>query len=565
MELVEGDDLSQRIARGAIPLDEALPIAKQIAEALEAAHEQGIIHRDLKPANIKVRSDGTVKVLDFGLAKAMEPAAGSSPSMSMSPTITTPAMTQAGMILGTAAYMSPEQAQGPDRRQAQRHLGVWRRALRDAHGQAGLRGRGRLRHARGGADEGAGLDRAAVRRCRLAVVTVLRRCLQKDRKQRVRDIGDVSLALEGAFETAVFPAAIDAAADADAGSKRTRSLRVWQAAAALLALTTVAGAAAWWSASRSITPSVTRFFVYPPEKTTFVTSGRAGTSVVISPDGSKLAFTARDASGKVLLWIRPIDSLTAQPLPGTDDAAYPFWSPDSRFIAYFAQQKLLKIAASGGPPQTLCNTGVDGNRGGTWSQDGTIVFNAGPGKTLSRVSSAGGQPSEFMRLAKGQTAYVFPWFLPDGRHFLFYAYAASDDVAGVYVGSLDAADSKRLAGADTAAVYDSQSGHLLFVRQGTLLAQPFDPKTLALAGESFPIAERVEAGVVLGIAAFSVSNNGILAYGVGAGTAAGLQMAWFDRQGKQVEAVGPSGKLPWARSRARRQARRRPPPRWKRR
>ncbi|HYN10106.1 MAG TPA: hypothetical protein VES67_22160, partial [Vicinamibacterales bacterium] len=155
--------------------------------------------------------------------------------------------------------------------------------------------------------------------------------------------------------------------------------------------------------------------------------------------------------------------------------------------------------------QTLCSTGGDGNRGGTWSPDGTIVFSTGPGRTLSRVSSAGGQPSEFMRLAKGQTAYVSPWFLPDGRHLLFYANATSNDVAGVYVGSLDAAESERLAGADTAAVYDSQSGHLLFVRQGTLLAQPFDPKTLALAGESFPIAERVESGLIFGVAAFAVS------------------------------------------------------------
>ena len=332
----------------------------------------------------------------------------------------------------------------------------------------------------------------------------------------------------------------------------------------------VAGATAWWSASRSIIPSVTRFFVYPPEKTSFVT----GVFWAHKHERRDLAgrqqagvHRARDASGKILLWIRPLDSLTAQPLPSTDDAAFPFWSPDSRFIAYFAQQKLLKIAASGGPPQTLCDTGVSNNRGGTWGPDGTIVFSTGLGRTLSRVSSAGGQPSEFMRLANGQTSYSGPWFLPDGRHFLFYAAATSDDVAGIYVGSLDAAaESKRLAGADSPAVYDSQSGHLLFVRQRTLLAQSFDPKTQTLAGESFPIAERVEAGAVPGIAAFSISNNGILAYGVGAAEAsAGLHMAWFDRQGKQVEAVGPVRQLPRHRSRARRHTRRCPPPRWKRR
>ena len=249
--------------------------------------------------------------------------------------------------------------------------------------------------------------------------------------------------------------------------------------------------------------------MYPPEKTTFVTFKRTATSVVISPDGSKLAFTARDASGKVLLWIRPIDALTAQPLPGTDAAAHPFWSPDSRFIGYFAQQKLLKIAASGGPPQTLCSTGRDDTRGGTWSPDGTIVFSAGPGKALSRVSSAGGQPSEFMRLTNGQTVYVYPWFVPDGRHFLFYANATSNDVAGVYVGSLDAAESKRLAGAGTGAVYDSQSG--TWFSGGRAPARPSRSTQVrwTLAGESFPIAERVETGAIPAVWAFR-SSNGIL-------------------------------------------------------
>ena len=550
MELVEGDDLSQRIARlrapgasagqAGMPLDEALPIAKQIAEALEAAHEQGIIHRDLKPANIKVRSDGTVKVLDFGLAKATE-ASGSrlqaQGEMSQSPTITTPAMTQAGMILGTAAYMSPEQARG---KTVDRRADIWAFGCVLFEMLTGTR-------AFGGEDVAETLanvinQEPAWAALPIAVPThvrqTLRLCLRKPLRERVPDIGAVRLALEGAFETAVFPAAIDTAA---AGRNApSLSIRVWQAAATLFALTTIAAAAVWWSSSRAPTSAVTRFFVYPPEKTTFVTSSRAGTSVAISPDGTKLAFTARDASGKVLLWMRPVDSLTAQPLPGTDDAAYPFWSPDSGFIGYFAQQKLVKIAASGGPPQTLCNT-VTTSRGGTWSQNGTIVFSTGPGKALSRVPSAGGQPSEFMRLATGQTSHISPWFLPDGRHFLFYASGTSDDVSGVYIGSLDAADSKRLAAADTAAVYDAPSGHLLFARQGTLLAQPFDPKTLALAGESFPIAERVETGFSQNVTTFSVSSNGILAYGVGPGTTAGLQMAWFDRQGKQVEAVGPPG------------------------
>jgi eukaryotic-like serine/threonine-protein kinase len=534
MELVEGDDLSQRIARGAMPLDVALPIAKQLADALEAAHEQGIIHRDLKPANIKVRGDGSVKVLDFGLAKATEPAAGSSASLSMSPTITTPAMTQVGVILGTAAYMSPEQAKG---RTIDRRADVWAFGAVLYEVLTGQR-------AFGGEDVSDTLANVlkmepAWEHLPAAVPArirqVIRACLQKNAKQRIGDMQDVRLALEGAFETAA------PATTAPAGPPGPFWKRAMPVVLSALVAATITSAALWWLAPPPVAPSVARFFVDPPEKNTFVTFGRSGTSVVISPDGGTLAFSARDASGKVLLWIRPIKSLTAQPLPGTDDAAYPFWSPDSRFIAYFAQQKLLKIAASGGPPQSLCTTGVDGNRGGTWSSGGTIVFSTGFSQGLSRVASAGGQPSQFMRLANGQSSLTFPWFLPDGRHFLIYASAVSEDVAGVYVGSLDVSESKRLAGADSPAVYDAQSGHLLFLRQGTLLAQPFNLKTLALVGESFPIAERVEPGAYYGVAPFSVSDNGILAYGVGTGTGAGLQMDWFDRQGKQVEAVGPPG------------------------
>jgi serine/threonine protein kinase len=532
LELVEGPTLADRIAQGPIPLDEALPIARQIAEALEAAHEQGIIHRDLKPANIKLRPDGTVKVLDFGLAKSLEPMSAASPNVTVSPTITTPAvMTGIGMILGTAAYMSPEQARG---RAADRRSDVW------AFGCVLYEMlTGRLAFDGEDATE---IIAAIVKTepdwkafppdAPTSIRRIVQRCLAKDRKARIPDLSVARFMLD---ETA-------AAATTDAASTRTRPtpvLRLWQAATALLLLTTIAVTVTYLLRARS--PAVTRFIVSPPDGTTFVVTGRPATSAAISPDGLKLAFTARDTSGKALLWVRSLDSLTAQPLIGTDNASCPFWSPDSRFIGYSTPGKLIKIAASGGPPQTLWSTtpGLLG-RGGAWNRDGVIVFNNGPGP-LFRVSSAGGQPSPVGKLANGQISFQFPSFLPDGHHVLYHASGSTPEVSGLHVMSLDTGESKRLLEADTSGIYASQGGYLLFVRQGTLLAQTFDPKTRALLNEPFPIAERVESGAVPGLVTFSLSENGALGYGIGSGLAAGLQMVWIDRQGKQSETVGPPG------------------------
>ena len=532
LELVEGQTLADRIAQGPIPLDEALPIARQIAEALEAAHEQGIIHRDLKPANIKLRPDGTVKVLDFGLAKALEPTSAS-PNVTASPTITTPAMmTGIGMILGTAAYMSPEQARG---RAADKRSDVWAFGCVLYEMLTGRRA----------------FDGEDVTEIIAAVVKtepdwkafpsdvptyirkIVQRCLAKDRKARIPDLSVARFMLD---ETA-GAATTDAAST---GPRPTAVLRLWQAATALLLLTTIAVPVTYLLRARA--PAVTRFVVSPPEGTTFVVSGRPATGAAMSPDGLKLAFTARDASGKTLLWVRSLDSLTAQPLTGTDNAASPFWSPDSRFIGYSTPGKLMKIAASGGPPQTLCAFSGPSilGRGGAWNRDGVIVFNNGPGP-LFRVSSAGGQPSSVGKLANGQNSFQFPSFLPDGHHVLYHASASTPEVSGLHVMSLDTGESKRLLEADTSGIYASQSGYLLFVRLGTLLAQTFDPKTLALLNESFPIAERVESAMIPGLVTFSLSENGVLGYGIGSGAAAGLQMVWLDRQGKQSETVGPPG------------------------
>jgi len=364
----------------------------------------------------------------------------------------------------------------------------------------------------------------------------VKRCLAKDPDLRWQSAADLAHELEWIAESVAHPETA-AAAPAAAPAKARTPAMFRKIATALLVVTALGGLAAGYLYRSPASPAVSRFFVSPPEKGVFVSGGRVGASGIISPDGRRLAFTARDGAGKVLLWVRPIDSLTAQPLAGTDEASFPFWSPDSRSLAYFAQDKLLKIDANGGPPQTVCAAPT--GRGGAWSRDGAIVFGSGGG-TLSRVSSAGGQPVVITRLAAGQVDHRFPSFLPDGRHLLFYVNGSSTEITGIYLASLDSGESTRLLASSSGGIY-APPGYLLFTRQGTLLAQPFNAKTVELTGDPFPIAERVESSVFQGVLAFSASENGVLAYGIGLGRVANLQMVWLDRQGKPIETIGPSG------------------------
>ena len=529
MELVEGEDLSGHIARGAIPLDEALPIAKQIAEALEAAHEQGIIHRDLKPANIKVRSDGTVKVLDFGLAKAMDPAGGSSPNAMNSPTLSMHA-TQAGIILGTAAYMSPEQARG---KAVDKRADIWAFGVVLYEMLAGRR-----------AFEGEDISitlanvmkddvawEALPKDLPAPLVRLLRRCLEKDSKKRLRDIGEARLVLDDPAATPSSASSVGVAAAPPHVTAR------WPLVIAVLTIVAT-GAVVLWSRAPAAPPVRAQFTISAPAKMLFMSgANRSGTVPAISPDGRLVAFTAADESGTRMLWVRAIDSLTAVPLAGTEGAGWPFWSPDSRMIAYSAKSKLMKIAASGGPAVAICDLNPNiSARGGAWNRDNVIIFNNGPAP-LYRVLSAGGVAAAMGAPTPVENGRQFPAFLPDQRHFVYSVLGSS--ASTVWVGSLDSSETKQVVQADTGAVYDPPSGLLLFGRQGTLLAQAFDPRTFALSGDPFPIAEHLESANVPGVVAFSISETGVLAYGEGAAADAGLELAWVDRHGQKTGTVGP--------------------------
>jgi serine/threonine protein kinase len=513
MELVEGEDLSQCIARGALPLDEALPIAKQIAEALEAAHEQGIIHRDLKPANIKVRDDGTVKVLDFGLAKVMDPSP-SSPQVSRSPTITSPAMTLAGVIMGTAAYMSPEQARG---KAVDKRSDIW------AFGCVLFEMLTRTRAFDG--EEITDVMMAVMRdepnwsllpaNTPAAIRRLLHRSLAKDRKRRLSDMADARLELEeGATEgpTAGHLPAIPVAA--------RRRERAW----AILAIASLLGLGAIGIRELrrpSLESPIMRFEVGPPSGSS-LESGQP-----ISPDGRMLAFVVR-SEGKSLIWIRQLDSTSARSLPGTEGASRIFWSPDSRRIAFFQDGNLKKVPVTGEKPEQVANGPF---RDGAWSVNGTILLGGQLGRPLFRVSELGGEPVAETTLdtSRGEVSHDYPEFLPDGRHYIYIARrGVLNNEFDAYVGTIDTKERRQLPGISSGVKY-SPSGHLLFLRGGgTLAAQAFNPERLETTGDAFPIAEQVAGGTT---APFSVSKDGTLAF-VG-GSNPEYSLTWFDRAGNR--------------------------------
>ena len=528
LELVEGPALQDRIANGPIPLDEALPIARQIAEALEAAHEQGIIHRDLKPANVKVKDDGTVKVLDFGLAKALQPDlsdldAANSPTMTM-----TAAATKMGVIMGTAAYMSPEQAKG---RQVDKRADIWAFGVVLFEMLTG-------RQAFGGTDISETL--ASVLKTDLnldglpadtprALRRALSRCIQRDRSQRSRDIGDVRLDLDEALAAPVEET-VEAAAIAQPA--------LWQrpmSVAAIVLAAIVVTALAVWTLTHPAPALVTRTSIVLPQ--TQVRINTRGRGVAISPTGTHVVYVANEQ-----LYLRALDELEAQPLSGTEGSAAtnPFFSPDGQWIGFYSMRDsaLKKVALSGGSAVTL--TAADELFGASWGIDDSIVFAQG-GRGILRVAGAGGTPDVLVAVESPALAQQ-PQMLPGGEALLYTLGVGFGqwDAAQIVVEQVETGERTVLVEGGSDARY-LPTGHLVYALGGTLLAVPFDVERLAVTGGPVPLVEGVSRAFATGLANADVARAGALVYLPRAGAdEASRTLVWVDRDGTEEALAAPS-------------------------
>jgi serine/threonine protein kinase/Tol biopolymer transport system component len=530
MEYVEGETLATRLLKGPVPLEQVLRYAIEITDALDKAHRKGVTHRDIKPGNIMLTKNGA-KLLDFGLAKLKQETTPAAAPVAQLPTISKNPTVE-GTILGTLQYMAPEQVEGK---------------IDEIDGRTDIFSFGAVVYEMTtGKRAFEGKSPASVMAKILevdpppisslqpmtpsALDRIVKKCLAKepdDRWQTAKDLADeLKWIAEGGSRAGVPP-------PVESKGELWQSV-AWGSVAIAIAMTALAASVLYLRRAPTEVRSV-RFTVGPPEKATFDPSPNV---VSVSPDGTRLALVAVDSSGKQLIWVRAVDSLAAQPVLETDGASQPFWSPDGQFIAYgvLEQRKLKKIAVGGGPSQTV----TDQYGMGTWNREGVILF--GPTGTTSlnmiqRVSAAGGTPAPVTTLdpSRHEDFHAWPCFLPDGKHFLYFAHSANPEDSAIYLGSLDSKNTKLLLNASSFVLY-SPPGYLLFVREGTLMAQPFDADRLALTGDAFPIAEDVQFNSANGRAAFSVSENGVLAYRTGG--ALGGQGVWMDLASKEMTEFG---------------------------
>jgi eukaryotic-like serine/threonine-protein kinase len=526
MEFLEGETLADRLGRGALPTDQALRIGIEILGALDAAHRQGIVHRDLKPGNVMLTKSG-VKLLDFGLAKlaATPPEAAVSQATSLPTALQqSQPLTTRGTILGTFQYMAPEQLEG-----------------RDADGRSDIFAFGCVlyemltgKKAFTGTSQASligsimNTDPAPISSIQPMIPAsldrIVRGCLAKEPVHRWSTAHDVMLQLQWIAEggsMAGVPAPVVA-------RRKNREKLAW----GLLAAALVAAAAlAVGFVRRAPKPApLIRFDIVPSAEIATMDVPR------ISPDGRLLAFDATDMDGKARIWVRPLNSLTAQPLAGTDGGARPFWSPDGKYLGFMADGELKKVDVSGGPPTKICD--AQGGSDGTWSLEGVILFDGTGTDPIYRVPAAGGTRTIAVKqdLSKKETSVGWPQFLPDGKHYIYLVTGEKPEDSAYWIASIESAEKTKLAPAQTLVQY-APPGYLLFVRDRTLVAQPFDAASRRITGEPVPLAEKIGTDNV-GLARFSVSNNGVLAYRTGE---TGGRLLWRDRAGKEIDLLNDPG------------------------
>ena len=535
-ELLEGEELRSRLNEGAIPSRKAIEYARQIVAGLSAAHQRGIVHRDLKPENLFVTKDGRVKILDFGLAK-LKPAKLAAGAFSEA--TTAKALTDPGVIMGTVGYMSPEQVRGQDadHRSDIFSFGVILYEMlagnRPFAGESAVELMNAILK-----DDAPELD-VNVTRISPGLDKIMRRCLEKKPEHRFYSAHDLGFALEALSEPSSssgnqLSTAASGLIEGKAKPSAWRS-RFWMIAAGVVPLIALALGVIYLNRPSPEARAVRLSFTAPPN---LAFNDTQADYVVISPNGQKIAFTATSAEGKTQLWVRSLDALDAQLLAGSDDAIEPFWSPDSRSVAFGSQGKLKRVDLAGGGAQVLCDAAR--MTGGSWNSTGVIVFGPDFGTALFQVPATGGElkPATIREEGRADFQHSNPVFLPDGNRFLFRMGSNNPNPSGVWVGSLDSQEVKQLLPDNTNVVY-APPGWLVFVRNQALVAQAFDADSVELKGEATPIA--AQTATKDGTYLFSVSENGVLVWPEQ--WQRDYQLLWFDRDGKSTGAVGPQMKV----------------------
>jgi serine/threonine protein kinase/Tol biopolymer transport system component len=529
-ELLEGESLRERLSGAALPTRKVIDYALQITHGLSAAHEKGIVHRDLKPENIFITKDGQVKILDFGLAKLVQPQFADTAQTDV-PTVPLHSVTGSGVVLGTVGYMSPEQVRGEkvDHRSDIFSFGIvlYEMLAGERPFQRDTAVETLNAILKEDPPELSGIDRNV----NPALERVMRHCLEKNPLERFQSAHDLAFALEALSETTLSAQTVAPTVE----RHKIRRERLAWLLAVLFFLTTLALVVFPYFQRAQEETKAASFLLYPPEKATF-SYGDLPHTAAVSPDGRQLAFVAT-LERRTQIWLRPLDKVAAEPLANTEGAQNPFWSPDGHYIAFFAGGKLKKIAATGGATTTLCDAAPYANSG-TWSKDGVILFTQSQGEGgIYRVSATGGEATQVLKLneSRHEIYYFWPHFLPDGHHFLFLLGAAQREESAVCVGSLDTGETRRLAQANSRAFY-APPGYLLYLHDGALVAQPFDAGAQKLAGEPVTVAEHIRNFSPTGNAQFSVSLNGeVLIYQTGGNIS---RLAWTERNGTEVGSVG---------------------------